>query len=308
MGGSRALGSWQGRAAGVTVLQLGRPDPRSAGERPPRSPGSALHPGGLCWAQAVPGGLPICGGCPRLPRRGWSRSRTLSRGPALRRRARGRVREGRLAFATSKGGGGGDRRRSAGREGVFCCQHTRPTPDPLVSPERCLEGRAGRRVIAGTEGTGVTPIPVSRRAGLGARLAPQHLPPYRRGGSPRLKASQPGCCGHVPSWVAGAGPSSPHPTGAGARLPLRGGLPPSVPCPTKLRVPPPTRCSLPAGLWAPTSTRNGGCPGRYRRPSRCQAGGEPALLGLARAGAGAPSGPGAEQAGAEAGAAGRGVP
>lgn len=61
VGGPRALGSWQGRAAGVTVLQLGRPDPRSAGERPPRSPGSALHPGGLCWAQAVPGGCLAAG-------------------------------------------------------------------------------------------------------------------------------------------------------------------------------------------------------------------------------------------------------
>lgn len=243
--------------------------------------------------------MPSCGGCPRLPRRGWSRS--LSRGPALRRRARGRVREGRLAFVTSKGSGGGHRRRSAGREGGLLLVRTldpRPTLS-LVSPERCLEGRAGRRVTA---------VPVSRRAGLGARLAPQHLPPYRRGGSPRLKASKPGCCGHVPPWVAGAGPSSPHPTGAGARLPLRGGLPPSVPCPTKLRVPLLLGAACRQGYGLPPVRETASARGGIAARLAARLAGSWLCFGLARAGAGAPSGPGAEQAGAEAGAAGRGVP
>lgn len=73
------------------------------------------------------GELPIC--------RVWGQ--TLSRGPALWRRAWGGMREGGLAFVTSKGNDGGDRRLSGGREGFFYCPRPGPqpwaTPDPLYS-------------------------------------------------------------------------------------------------------------------------------------------------------------------------------
>lgn len=77
------------------------------------------------------GELPIC--------RVWGQ--TLSRGPALWRRAWGGMREGGLAFVTSKGNDGGDRRLPGGREGFFYCPRPGPqpwaAPDPLYSCLRC---------------------------------------------------------------------------------------------------------------------------------------------------------------------------
>lgn len=181
------------------------------------------------------------------------------------------MREGRLAFVTSKGSGGGHRRRSAGREGGLLLVRTldpRPTLS-LVSPERCLEGRAGR------EGHRRPCLPPCWPRGAPGAAAPAAVPARRVAEAESLKArmlrTRPSLGGRSRSVLSPSHRSrSPAPTARGAS--------PVSPMPDEAPCPPPTRCSLPAGLWAPTSTRNGVCPGRYRRPSRCQAGGELALL------------------------------
>lgn len=148
------------------------------GERVPRSPGSALQSGGLCQATAARWDAHLQGlpSLPPLPWRGWGR--TLSRGPALRWRARGRVREGRLAFVTSKRSGGGDRRRSAGREGVFCCPRPGPTHLAHARPSRLA--REVPRRASGAEGH-------RRHRGGGNHLQPC-LPPCWPRDAPRLAA------------------------------------------------------------------------------------------------------------------------
>lgn len=168
------------------------------------------------------------------------------------------------------------RGHEAGRPGCIHPQDTGRLAGPgraLLLPARsaharplwsCSRGASkGERVV-----DGVPSSPVSRST----------CPLPSPGASGSLKA---GMLLTLPPGVAGAGPSSPHPIGAGASPPVR--------CLTRLRVPP--HRGMLAGLWAPAGTSNSGSPIRYR----CQADQEPAWLR---------AGPGAEQEGLGAGAGG----
>lgn len=184
VGRPHAPRSWQGRAGGLAVFQLGRPDLQRAGERLPRYPGSARQP---LPGTGGSGGCPSGGAArsPAAPRRGWSRSR--SRGPAGRRLARAgcggpaslrNARERRRRGQAAPSGLGGGLLQPAH------LAHARP-----FLPERCLEGRAGPWVTGGTEGRGIPSSPASRRAAL----APQHLPPCPGPAAAGGAEHRPGC-------------------------------------------------------------------------------------------------------------------